>query len=835
MSKSKKTLSKLLAVCLCFSCIGSIPVSATNKDDYSLQNSSFEEPVITDIYKQLPDGSIPNWNTTAAEDKIEIFKANLGTYIEKFQLNPKAGNQAAELNADEQSSLYQNVKTVPGSFLKWGISHHGRSGYDTMLLVIGPKQSNNPDKPSKDGYDQFMKMGQYIHNNSEFASLIPATSGASKEFVLYSPKFAAKGSFINGENAAFTTYKSAVNTEEWHIWFIKSYNDKWYDYGTNKTTNTEELDYNNIYKVPENQTDTMFAFTAYQSAPRSDGKVNLTYGNMIDAINFGILYDVSFHTLAGGSGKITAENTNDLAVSYTSDNFNSAKYQANTKIKLTATPDVSNSYIFVGAMINGTLNDYTTFDANADKTEFTKSITVDEAKHIQLLFAKKGHMAYDPNGGTFKGTSDITVQKYDFYSDVVAENELPNHDSAAFTGWTLYTNTNDEHNGLIIPANHTIKYDVYTHDENNEINPLLTIAWDNDGNANSVDLSAREEDAILLVANYNFKHEAIALTNGGSVNIENTSKVYAVNGDDEYKYTAGEEGDVIVVTATPASGYQFDGWYIDQDGEPISRALEYSYVVTGNSTIYAKFSKSTQEDHHVDIDFKSNYAYIYGHNEATMAADKNLLRSEVSAMIYRLVKQSGQLGSFAYDETATPVFDDIEGEWFRSAIEYINSKGAFPEASRIYPNSNVTRGEAFKIICLGLNFTDDTDLETDAYAMLLYDAGFIQGDENGNLNMNKLITRAEFCAIYNRIIGRSDAKLETADGVKITADTYGFADLDKNEWYYNDMLRATSAYDENGYVDLELRSHRNYLDDYNPTQHYEPEDDDNFIQEYYFE
>ena len=80
--------------------------------------------------------------------------------------------------------------------------------------------------------------------------------------------------------------------------------------------------------------------------------------------------------------------------------------------------------------------------------------------------------------------------------------------------------------------------------------------------------------------------------------------------------------------------------------------------------------------------------------------------------------------------------------------------------------------------------------------------------------MWNLITRAEFCAIYNKIIGRDDAKLVTADGTEITAETYGFTDLDASKWYYETMLRATSAYDDDGYVDISLRNHRNVLDDY---------------------
>lgn len=222
------------------------------------------------------------------------------------------------------------------------------------------------------------------------------------------------------------------------------------------------------------------------------------------------------------------------------------------------------------------------------------------------------------------------------------------------------------------------------------------------------------------------------------------------------------------------------------------------------------------DDVDYDKDYTSNFAYIFGYDDNTMAADEALLRCELSAMIHRLVKQNNKLGGFSYNESNPPVYADIEGEWFRSGIEFMYYKGAFTakKGENIYPQSAVTRGEAFKLICIGLGFTKNTTLSFDAYAEILKNGGYIQGDENGNLNINNMMTRAEFCTIYNRVIGRDNARLVTSDNEKITAETYGFSDLSSSKWYYNTMLSATSAYDEDGYVDLSLRGIRNNLDDY---------------------
>lgn len=214
--------------------------------------------------------------------------------------------------------------------------------------------------------------------------------------------------------------------------------------------------------------------------------------------------------------------------------------------------------------------------------------------------------------------------------------------------------------------------------------------------------------------------------------------------------------------------------------------------------------------------YSSDYAYIFGYNDTNMGADGALLRCELSAMVHRLAKQNNHMNGFVYNESKEPYYADIDGEWFRSAIEFMQYNGAFTneKGSNINPYAVITRGEAFRLICIGLGFTADTSMSYEEYADLLKNAGYIEGDENGNLNISDYISRAEFCTIYNRVIGRDNAKLVTADGETITAETYGFDDLSEDDWYYETMLKATSAYDDSGYVDLTLRGVRNDLDDY---------------------
>ena len=269
-------------------------------------------------------------------------------------------------------------------------------------------------------------------------------------------------------------------------------------------------------------------------------------------------------------------------------------------------------------------------------------------------------------------------------------------------------------------------------------------------------------------------------------------------------YAAGTE---IVLKAEANEGYVFVGWFAE-NGELITTDKEFSHVVVGDKLFRARYNMTSG--------YKNSYAYIFGYSNTVMGAEGPLLRGEAAVMVHRLAKQNNERGDFVYD-SANPSFADIAGEWFQCGIEYIHYRGGFsvPEGTNVNPYVQITRGEVFKIVSLGLGFTKDTTLTYDEYGAELAARGYIVGSGGyGNLNSGSLMTRAEFCTMYNRIIGRENALLVDANGNQITAETYGFTDLDPNDWYYEDMLRATSAYDENGYVDIAKRAERNVVDDY---------------------
>jgi hypothetical protein len=79
-------------------------------------------------------------------------------------------------------------------------------------------------------------------------------------------------------------------------------------------------------------------------------------------------------------------------------------------------------------------------------------------------------------------------------------------------------------------------------------------------------------------------------------------------------------------------------------------------------------------------------------------------------------------------------------------------------------------------------------------------------------DLTAAILRWEFCEIINKITGRDQYELVDKDGNAITAEDYGFTDLDDlDESIRKTMLIATSNF-ANGYVDLAGRADRDELD-----------------------
>ena len=311
----------LLVLCLMLVVSAGVVYAATDTTTTvisKLQNGSFEEgQTFTNAYSQPNQSAVSAWNTTAFQGLIELFRTNNGVYIKNVTLAPSAGDYAAELNADEESTLYQIVDTTQSSVYEWGLDHGARNGTDIMALVIGPNQGVAPSKPSKAGRDQFMQMVDWLGINIE--EITP--SAEPKKYVIYSKKFGTKGTFEdNAGNNAFSLTPSTIYTEEWHIWIMASNSvasgtNPWNSYGSNaertagstdepRSTNIDLSKYY-LYTVPVGQPETLFGFVSvgYLNSPTTADKAK-TYGNFLDNINFQLYHPLSGSTSTHGSAVI---------------------------------------------------------------------------------------------------------------------------------------------------------------------------------------------------------------------------------------------------------------------------------------------------------------------------------------------------------------------------------------------------------------------------------------------------------------------------------------------------------------------------------------------------
>ncbi len=238
----------------------------------------------------------------------------------------------------------------------------------------------------------------------------------------------------------------------------------------------------------------------------------------------------------------------------------------------------------------------------------------------------------------------------------------------------------------------------------------------------------------------------------------------------------------------------------------------------------------------------AEYAYIFGYEPAIhrvtvtdeegnetgawdvqieVGPNDKVTREQIAAMIMRMIDQKYDTIGVEYPVTAN--IASHEGTWYERGLAYLASTGAFDGMDEVTLGP-VTRGEVAKLVVYGLNLTetgetsltDIADSPYKPYIEIMNTYGYMQGHDDGTFAPNEYMTRAQFCSMFNQILDREDAPLESKNGIQITPETYYFTDIFEGEWYTPVILRATSAYDADGYVDIETRlsNIRNTLDAY---------------------
>ena len=620
----KRAVSGLMVLVMALSLLPPSILAADTRSvtDNAIKNGSFEEPAFHDKNSpQWPANNVPDWHTTASDHLIEFGSSRNGNDAPQLTGYDKTipdGHQFAELNADEESTLYQYATTVGGNVYEWGLSHRGREGVDHMALIIGPKQSQidpatgeridvDPAKPDKNGKDQFMRMTDWVKSHAEKLGVNIPVTGCTQKITVYSKKFAANGGFQNDIGDAFSASPSDVYTEKWNVWIIGTSNTAWGNYGTKSPDYAAgNLAYSCRYAVPDGQTKTVFAFCSYSSATS-----NKTLGNLIDNIHFDLFQTLSIRASGGGTGSMTVSaDGKDSTTEVSGSETKKAVVADGSTITVRATVEPNSNTAFVGAYVTrqtqtGLEKEFipaASWSWNEDDRTYTYEHPVEEPADIVLVFIKSPTVMYDANGGqeyvyepgatepknTVSFAEDTGRIKYTSHA---AQAPAGCKDTWQFQGWLLVRNEK------VLPAVHTVSYDTASE----------TFTFTADDGTNET----LHSGGATLIAQWKWRQRFITASRvkdaGGKVSAdfqENTEcgtvKIVGNEGESVANNPAAKDyfasaSERVTVTATAKAGYEFIGWYQQVDGnkyELVSSKPTHSYTVIseGVQTIYARFA-----------------------------------------------------------------------------------------------------------------------------------------------------------------------------------------------------------------------------------------------------
>ena len=583
-----------------------VPAAATDDTvsvDNAIANPGFEEPATGKSAAITEQGSVPGWQTTATDGKIELggnWTGNAPHYTSSNKKNAE-GHQFAELNANEESTLYQDVTTLGGNVYEWGLQHRGRMGTDKMALIIGPTQDNAPTKPSKNGRDQYMQLTDWVQENQAALHFAIPDNGCSQRLTVYSKKFGPNGTFLGGSGAEspFSMSASNIYTERWDLWIIATGNGSWKGYGIKDAAYQADqgigggLGYECSYQVPDGQTKTTFAFCSYSA---SGG--NKTLGNLIDDLQFSLFHTVTISATAGSS-KITASSVINRQEQNKEIPASGGSIMVGNNQELTVKAweksDVMGNGLttsFAGALVIGqdgskfysVDDDPSLWEKVAEPDEYGEvqyvlKLKITEPVAIRLIYVQSPAVTYYANGGTYDGESSQVVS----FQQTEGQGEVTytSHAATGKTGWRFdgWLTVRDNY---LLPAEHKATYNY------NPADPAFTFTY-----------GAKSDEVhyggVTLVAQWSYLQRAVVQLRGDDGTFTDNAEAGTVTmekstGSSTQCYA--KTGASVTATAAAKTGYYFLGWVEEGSDEYVSTNETYTYRVSGQETrtVYARFA-----------------------------------------------------------------------------------------------------------------------------------------------------------------------------------------------------------------------------------------------------
>nr|MCR4719865.1 S-layer homology domain-containing protein [Bacillota bacterium] len=244
-------------------------------------------------------------------------------------------------------------------------------------------------------------------------------------------------------------------------------------------------------------------------------------------------------------------------------------------------------------------------------------------------------------------------------------------------------------------------------------------------------------------------------------------------------YLADENGDIVT----------------DENGEPVVVSTE-TVTTVERPAIYASYVNVTVPSAlEPEADEDGNYdhkVYIYGYPDGEVKPNNNITREEITAAFDRLLNVAFRANIVTTEQD----FPDVNNDrWSNESIATMANGGFIvgDENGNFNPSKPITRAEfaviAAKFAPIDAEIAENyfTDIEGHwAKDFILKIAGqyWISGNPDGSFNPDAPITRAEAMTIINRMLVRY--------GDEGSDYATQWPDVDKSDWYYDPVIEATT-------------------------------------------
>ena len=240
-------------------------------------------------------------------------------------------------------------------------------------------------------------------------------------------------------------------------------------------------------------------------------------------------------------------------------------------------------------------------------------------------------------------------------------------------------------------------------------------------------------------------------------------------------------------------------WAEQEDGtktRTITKACEYCGYKEETTEIDWNVPKSIIAAAYLNT--KDHYSYLIGYSDGTVRPNGRITRAEVATIFFRLLTDDARQRNWSSENN----FSDVSADkWYNNAVSTLCHMGVLGGYSdgTFRPNAPITRAEFAKI---AVSFSQAngsavysyfTDVKTTdwfaPYVTAAKDSGLIEGYSDGSFKPENKITRAEACAIVNRVLGRKPSKSHMKISGRID-----WPDCTTADWFYEAIMEATNSH-----------------------------------------